>query len=179
MIVICILVIAIGTAVGLLFFTHRGHEIMSDPRQVGPRLSGWIISHPIRSLLTFFTLYILLPLLLLPVWPLQVIGGYVLSHHWGLFRGVTIGVVLCQTAATVSALTTFLFSRWLAADWFHEKVEAKMEKLPRLDENLGHNGFLLVMAPRLMRLMPFALTNYMLGVLTITVADIVLGPFLG
>ncbi len=44
---------------------------------------------------------------------------------------------------------------------------------------LGHNGFLLVMAVRLIHLMPFGLCNYALALTTISLPDVIFGTILG
>jgi uncharacterized membrane protein YdjX (TVP38/TMEM64 family) len=142
-------------------------------------LIAWEQLHPIGVLLTFFALYIVMTLLFLPVWSLQMFCGYTLSRVFGFWRGMILAIALCQLAATIAAMVTFLFSRWLAADWFHKKVETRMAKIRRLDEKLGNNGFLLVMAVRLIHVMPFALSNYAFGLLRITLGDVLLGTLLG
>ena len=54
-----------------------------------------------------------------------------------------------------------------------------MERLRKLDDVLGHNGFLLVMTMRLVHLLPFGLSNYAIGLLKISMTDLVVGTFLG
>lgn len=178
--VFCLLICAIITGVCLLMFTHHGQAIRDDPRHfVNETFLGWIHKHPIHAALWFFGLYILMTLLLLPVWSIQMMCGFALSRIFGTFWGVLVAVVMCQVAATIAALITFHFSHWLAADWFHKKIETKMHKVRLLFEKLGHNGFLLVMAVRLMHMIPFALSNYIFGLLSITSADILIGTLLG
>jgi uncharacterized membrane protein YdjX (TVP38/TMEM64 family) len=179
LIVLCLLFCAIIVAALLLFFTPRGREIMSDPHQIGPDLLRWVTLHPIHASLTFFGLYILLSLLALPVWSLQMFSGYILSRIFRTLPGMFLAILICQITATIAALLTFSFSRWLAADWFHQKIEGRIQKIKSLDQKLGHNGFLLVMAVRLIHVMPFALSNYAFGLLQITLADITIGTFLG
>lgn len=177
--VAALLVLAIAVGISLLFFTRTGHQIMSDPRQVGPGISRWVDGHLLPAFAVFFGLYILLTLLFLPVWSLQALCGYVMCRRYGTSLGLLWGLIICQIAGTAAAIITFYFSRWLAADWFHKKVETRMQKLRSLDEKLGHNGFLLVMAVRLMHVMPFALSNYAFGLLSITAADVFVGTMLG
>ena len=152
---------------------------MSDPREAWPDLVNWAHIHPIHALLWLFGLYIVLTLLLLPVWSLQVFCGYVMTRIWGVHWGLAGAIALCQLAATLAAIITFYFSEWLAAEWLQKKVEAKMHKLRQLDQTLGHNGFLVVMAVRLIHVMPFALSNYAFGMTTITAIDVIVGTLLG
>src|SRR6185436_6076927 len=104
-----------------------------------------------------------LTILGLPVWWLQILAGY------GF--GLLMGVIWSQIGATLGATTVFQISRWLGADWFHQKVESKATKLKAIDERLGHNGLLVVMAVRLMHFLPFAISNYLFGLTTITAID--------
>jgi uncharacterized membrane protein YdjX (TVP38/TMEM64 family) len=177
--VICLLICSIGAALCWLFFSRNGQIILNDPRQIGPHLTGWVELHYLHALIVFLGLYIVLTILFLPVWSLQMLSGYTLVHSLGIWRGLLLAAILCQIAATGSAMIAVTFSRWLAADWYHRKVEMKMHKLRHLDEKLGHNGFLLVMAVRLIHVMPFALSNYAFGLISVTLPDIVIGTLLG
>jgi uncharacterized membrane protein YdjX (TVP38/TMEM64 family) len=177
--VTCLLGIAILVALWVLFFTSWGQGIRSEPREIGPRLTMWVRVHPIHVVLIFLVLYVVMTLLFLPVWSLQMFCGFTLSRILGFWPGMLLAIAICQITATVAAVISFLFSRWLAADWFHKKVEAKMGRIRKLDEQLGNNGFLLVMAVRLIHVMPFALSNYAFGLLPISIGDIVLGTLLG
>jgi uncharacterized membrane protein YdjX (TVP38/TMEM64 family) len=179
LIVIGLLVVGIGVALWVLFFTEWGRQLRRDPHEIGPRLVHWVLMHPVHASLMFFALYVTMTLLFLPVWSLQMFCGYTLSRIFGVWIGFGMAVVICQITGTIAAVATFSFSRWLAADWFHKKVETRMERIKRLDEKLGHNGFLLVMTVRLIHVMPFALSNYAFGLLRITLGDIFVGTLLG
>jgi uncharacterized membrane protein YdjX (TVP38/TMEM64 family) len=174
-----LLICAITTGVCLLIFTRTGYEIRNNPRAVVHHFLVWIQTHPCHAGASFFGLYVLMTLLMLPVWTLQMMCGYALSRIMGTMPGLIVSIAICQIAATISAMIAFHFSRWLAADWFHKKVESKMHKLRTMDEKLGHNGFLLVMAVRVMHVLPFAISNYAFGLLSITAVDVLIGTILG
>jgi uncharacterized membrane protein YdjX (TVP38/TMEM64 family) len=70
-------------------------------------------------------------------------------------------------------------SRWIAADWFHKRIENRMEKIRKLDEMLGHNGLLVVITVRLIHVLPFGLCNYALGITQVSLLDIAIGTLLG
>ena len=179
MLVSLLLIIGVIAALWILFFTEWGRAIRAEPREIGPRLVAWVHAHPIHVLVVFVSLYIVMTLLFLPVWSLQMFCGFTLSRIFGFWPGLLMAIGLCQITGTIAAIITFYFSRWLAADWFHKKVEAKMTKIRHLDEKLGHNGFLLVMLVRLIHVMPFALSNYAFGLLSISAGDILFGTLLG
>jgi uncharacterized membrane protein YdjX (TVP38/TMEM64 family) len=177
--VFCLLICAVVAGVCWLMFTERGAEIRDNPRHFVETFLGWIRRHPVHAGLWFFGVYILMTLLLLPCWSLQIMCGFALSRIFGILWGIIVAVAVCQVAATVAAIITFSFSHWLASDWFHKKVESRIRKLQSLDDKLGNNGFLLVMAVRLMHMIPFAFSNYAFGLLKITSADILIGTLLG
>jgi uncharacterized membrane protein YdjX (TVP38/TMEM64 family) len=112
-----------------------------------------------------------LSVLVLPVWWLQVVSGYVL--------GLTGGVILCDIGATLGAVATIAVSQWIAADWFRTTIEPKIGKLHELRGKLGHNGMIVVMAVRLLHLVPFGVSNYAFGMINLRKRDVALGTALG
>ncbi len=167
----CLLVSAIVAALVLLLGTARGRQIAHHPQIIGQDVQRWTAAHPYGSPLIVIAVYIAATLLLLPVWWIQVLAGCGFGLLWG--------VIWCDLGATLAAVLTLQLSRWLAADWYHAKVEPRLQKLRRLDEKLGHNGFLVVMAVRLIHVLPFSLSNYFFGLTRITLIDVAMGTFLG
>jgi uncharacterized membrane protein YdjX (TVP38/TMEM64 family) len=108
---------------------------------------------------------------MLPVWWLQILAGY----GFGLLGGV----LWCEVGATLGSVAAMHVSRWIAADFFHRRVESRLKKLRELDEKLGHNGFLVVIAVRLMHFMPVGVCNYVFGLTTISTIDVIIGTVLG
>ena len=170
-IVLLLLVAAIATAVVLLTCTERGQWVTGHPHEAGHEFQHWVQHHRLLAPLIFIALYTILVLLMLPVWWMQILAGY------GF--GLVIGVAFSQIGATIGATGGMLISRFIAADWFHQRVETRLKKLRDIDEKMGHNGFLVVMAVRLMHFIPIGISNYVFGLTAITVADVVVGTVLG
>lgn len=168
---LCLLICLIAAGVTLLFFHPVGQEILHQPRSVARRVHSWVQVHWLVAPAAMIGLYIVLALAALPVWWLQVITGYVM--------GIAGGIACSEAAATIGAVITSRFARWLAGDWFHQKIESKMRKLAALDEKMGHNGFLMVMAVRLSHVLPFSLSNYAFGLSRISMRDVAVGTLLG
>jgi len=63
---------------------------------------------------------------------------------------------MSQISYTLAAIATTKLAPLAGGDLVHEKIEARREKLRRLDERLGHNGLLVVMAVRLSHVIPLA-----------------------
>jgi uncharacterized membrane protein YdjX (TVP38/TMEM64 family) len=142
-----------------------------DPHAIGLHARQWVAHHRIIAPAAFVALYVLLSLSLLPIWWLQVTAGYAF--------GLLVGVIYCEIASVAAATITVALSHWLAGEWIHEKIEARREKLRRLDEKMGSNGLLIIMAVRLAHIMPFAISNYFFGLTRITLRDTMIGTFLG
>ncbi len=156
----------------LLFNTERGQKILDDPRKLAADVHAIVRHHRFTAPLIFLVVYIVVASLgILPVWWMQIFAGI----GFGLVSGAFWSLV----GATVSAALTVRLSRWIAGDWFHSRVESRMERLRKLDRTLGHNGFLVVMTTRLIHLLPFGLCNYALGLIDVSMPDVILGTFLG
>jgi len=161
-----LLALAIACAI-LLFGTQRGRYLVHHPK----RILDYVHAHRLLILLGFVAFYLLMGLLAMPVWWLQVLAGY-------LF-GLVYGILATQVISTIAAVATRNLAHWLAGDFVHDKLEAKREKVRKLDEKLGHNGLLVVMAVRLSHVIPFGLSNYLFGLSRISTMDVGIGTFLG
>src|SRR5581483_11005214 len=93
--------------------------------------------------------------------------------------GLILGVFWCEIAAAAASALTVWVSRFLAADWFHRRVESKMAKLREIDEKMGHNGLLVVIGVRLAHFLPFGICNYALGLTRVSTLDVFVGTLIG
>ena len=150
----------------VMFKTPFGEKVR-DRRLV----AEWVRAHRVIAPLLLVAAYVLLSVLMLPVWWLQVLSGYCF--------GLVLGVLWCEVGAIIGAVLSLLLSRWLVGQWFHERFESRMAKLHNINEKLGHNGLLVVMGVRLCHLLPFGLSNYLFGLTRITIIDVALGTFGG
>jgi uncharacterized membrane protein YdjX (TVP38/TMEM64 family) len=171
LIVMSLLIAAIIAAVWYASATETGRQVMLHPREFGDEARGWVVGHPVVAPLIFFGLYLLCALLLLPIWWIQVLAGFAFGLVWGC--------IYTLAAAASASTITMLFSRWLAGEWFRERIESRMDRVRRLEEKLGHNGLLVVMAIRLMYFLPFGISNYLLGLTRITALEVFIGSILG
>jgi uncharacterized membrane protein YdjX (TVP38/TMEM64 family) len=169
--VVAVLAATLGVVIWFIFFTSQGGRLREDPHQFGQDAQAWVARHGVWAPLIFVLVYIAAALCLLPVWWLQVIAGYGFGIAWGIAWSIVGATAASAAGATVC--------RVIASDWFHEKVEAKRAKLRDIDERLGHNGFLVVMATRLMHFVPFGPANYLFGLTRISLRDVMLGTLLG
>jgi uncharacterized membrane protein YdjX (TVP38/TMEM64 family) len=134
-------------------------------------VNAWVRQHRLIAPAILVTLYVILAVLMLPVWWLQALAGYCLGLFWG--------IVWCEMGAVIGATLSLILSRWLVGQWFRQRYESRMAKLHAFNEKLGHNGLLVVMGVRLCHMLPFGLSNYLFGLTRITIMDVVLGTLGG
>lgn len=166
-----VLIGAIVAAFAWFTCTEHGRYLTHHPHEAGKEFQAWVSGHRTIAPLTYIGIFVLLCVLMLPVWWLQILAGY------GF--GMIMGIVWTELGATLGAVTAMMISRWIAYDWFHRRVEGRLKKLRELDEKMGHNGLLVVIAIRLMHFMPVGISNYVFGLTTITPADVTVGTLLG
>lgn len=158
-------------AVYFFLFTTTGQRLRADPRALGVDFHHLVSRHPILSLLLMIVIYVLLTSLMAPVWWVQVLAGYAFGFTWGTVYSVL--------AATCGAVVAFAISRFVAADFFHQRVESHLSRLRRIDDHLGNNGLLVVMVIRLLHFIPFGISNYLFGLTPIRMVDVAVGTALG
>jgi uncharacterized membrane protein YdjX (TVP38/TMEM64 family) len=160
-------------AVWFLFATKTGVQLRHENmRALGNDVRQFIHRVPVSAPAVYLGVYIVVAFtVFLPIWPMQVLAGI----GFGLYQGTAI----CLIGSTIATGIAMVLSRWIAADWFRQRVESKMQRVKKVDEALGHNGLLFVMTVRLIPLLPFGLFSYTLGLSTVSFVDAILGTFLG
>jgi uncharacterized membrane protein YdjX (TVP38/TMEM64 family) len=168
---IAVLLILLCGAIYFLFFTAPGQELRGNRKQLEADVRAMVHRHRLIAPAMFLSTYLLFAVLALPIWWLELIAGMA----FGLWAGTFWSVI----GGTIGATITVIISRWIAAEWFHERIESRMDRLRKLDQTLGHNGLLVVMTVRLIHLLPFGLCNYALGLVNVRLTEVILGTFLG
>jgi len=171
--VVLVVVLAglVATAVYLLFGTEWGARLRQDPHAAGAEFAAWVAGHPVSAPAIFVGLYVLAACSMLPVWWLQILAGY----GFGMYAGVGWSLA----GAMLGALASFAMSRGLLAHWVRETFEARHAKLKQIDEKMGHNGLMVVMAARLTHVIPFGVSNYVFGLTRINWIEVAIGTVLG
>jgi uncharacterized membrane protein YdjX (TVP38/TMEM64 family) len=170
-VVFVLFISAIVAAAILLFGTERGQELLSNPHRHGHHIRDWVVAHPYSAPAIYIVLFIVLGVLLLPIWWLEILAGY------GF--GLTMGVGWSMIASIIAATGAAAMSRFLMAEWFHKRVESHLVRLRQLDERLGHNGLLVVSMVRLAHFIPFGPANAVFGITRVSLRDVALGTLLG
>ena len=165
LILVGIVLLAVA-AVWFLRFTDTGREMFTRDHA-----RQWTAEHRLIAPIALIVIYILLAILALPVWWLQILAGVC----FGLYYGGG----LCLIAATLGSGLTAWLAQWSAGDFFAARVESKMAKLRWLEEKVDRNGFVVVLLVRMLHLLPFGISNYILGLFHVPVRTIMLGTLIG
>lgn len=129
-------------------------------------LRGWVDALGPWGPLAFVLTFIVLTSLLLPGWPLNVLGGALFGALWG--------GVLTSLASTLAAAVPFLISRYLARD-FVMNTARRHPKFDALYCALGEEAnWKIVAAVRLSHALPYGLQNYLLGLTPVRLLPYVL-----
>jgi uncharacterized membrane protein YdjX (TVP38/TMEM64 family) len=170
-ILLVLLIVAIATAVSLLFGTNQGQEIRRDTQENRQAVREWVSAHPYTAPTAYVLLVVVVGLLALPVWWLQIVAGFAF--------GMGMGIVWSQVGVTLTATCTASLSRFLLAEWFRTRVEKRVSQIRALNEKLGHHGLLVVWAVRWAHFIPTGLSNYAFGLTPISLLDITVGTAIG
>jgi uncharacterized membrane protein YdjX (TVP38/TMEM64 family) len=171
MVLILLLLALIAAVVYVIFETPIGARFRERPDSLRVEFREWVRAHRVIAPAAFIALYIVVSLCLIPVWWLGLLAGFAFGLAFGMVWSIVGGVA--------GACCCFAVSQTLLADYFQRKFEARHAKLRELDEKMGHNGLLVVMAARLMHFLPFGPSNYLFGITRINVVEVAVGTLLG
>ncbi|MFU8778130.1 MAG: FAD-containing oxidoreductase [Roseovarius sp.] len=127
------------------------------------RVGGW-------QYLLFVSAYVGAALLPFPTTVLSMASGAV----WGLY----VGTAMTVASATLAACVPFALSRWLG----RRAAQALVQKNPAAhtcDRFAGRNGFMAVLAMRLIPVLPWDVVNYLSGLCGIRFRDYLLASVIG
>jgi len=123
-----------------------------------------------RGVLLFAAVYVLVTLLLGPVWLLTLIAG--------LTYPLPAAVALVSVVSTFAAAAAFLIARYFV----RRRIEAIASRNPRfaaVDRAVGAKGWRIVFLLRLSPLVPYSFSNYFYGVTAIRFWPYVLSSWIG
>jgi uncharacterized membrane protein YdjX (TVP38/TMEM64 family) len=150
------------------FFLLRGFGWDSLARHQA-QLADWVGVHPVESAGLFVAAYIATAALSLPQGALLTVAG-------GLLFGTVLGCALTITGATIGASILLLVVR----SAFAQTLERHRDRIPRqVQTRLARDGFLYLLALRLVPLFPFWVVNLAAAIAGIRLAVFVPATFLG
>ena len=130
----------------------------------------WLAQHPVMGRAVLLGLFIVGALLLLPISPLLMGGGFV--------YGFVEGLVLVWLGTNLAALTAFGASRFLVRDWAAGRVR-NHPQLGALDQALEDQAFAVVFLTRLCLFLPFNPMNLAWGLTAVRLRHYFLATALG
>lgn len=130
-----------------------------------PGFTAWVDSLGAWAPAAFVAGYVVATVAMMPAFLLTIAGGAV----FGLVRGA----VLVFVGSTVGAVLAFLLGRTILRDWVAKQI-AKNPTMVAIDRVVGQEGFKLMILLRLSGIAPFVLTNYAMGVTSVTLRQFVI-----
>ena len=131
-----------------------------------PTFTAWVSSLGFWGPIAFIAIYVLGVVCLMPVFLLTIASGAVF--------GVVRASFFVMTGSLIGAFCAFLISRYLIRDTVARRI-AKNPKLAAIDRAVGEDGRRLVFFLRLSPVVPFVLSNYVLGVTRVKLVDFLIG----
>ncbi|TFD99932.1 TVP38/TMEM64 family protein [Jeotgalibacillus sp. R-1-5s-1] len=132
------------------------------------RIRNWILSFGMLAPLLYVLFYSARPFILFP--------ASVLSLAGGLAFGPVYGTLLTITGATAGAILAFMFAKKAGA----RRIETKLgDRGRKLQDQLEHNGFFIVLLLRLVPIFNFDLISYAAGASKIRLLPFSLATLIG
>jgi len=151
--------------VGMLLPIGMGLGISRLVSPYLPEFTAWVHTLGSWAPVAFVVGYVAVCVFMLPAFLLTMAGGAVF--------GVVKGSLLVVLGSTLGATTAFLLGRTVLRTWVAAQM-ARNATLVAMDRIIGQEGLRLMFLLRLSGIVPFVLTNYAMGVTTVTLRDFVL-----
>lgn len=135
------------------------------------RMRSAIEENPLKGMMWFLILSLMVKLLFVPASPLSLLGGY-------LFGG-TIGTILSVTSITIASLIIFFIGRFLGRGFVRDLLEEKYSQLQKYDDMLARNGMVATVFFRIVPTLPLSAVNLGLAITRIKLSDFIFGTIVG
>jgi len=145
-------------------------NLIANPQDTLQNVVDYVQDMGPAGALYFGVIYLVAEILAVPATPLTLSAGY-------LF-GLTKGVAIVLTAASIAASFAFVVGKTVLRCWVEDILEQKPE-FAKIDKAIGREGFKLLLLVRLSPIFPFALSNYLYGASSIDFASYFWGTVLG
>jgi len=130
---------------------------------------GFILSYGDLAALCFVILFSLKPILVfVPTSILSIIAGSIFGPFTGL--------CLCMISSFFSSTLAFFLARFLGKPFVDKTIGGRALKL---DENIGENGFIIILLMRLSIIFPYDALSYACGLSKMKYRDYILGTMIG
>jgi uncharacterized membrane protein YdjX (TVP38/TMEM64 family) len=153
-----ILIALIGAVIAAFFIFDLDRFASLDAlKATVDSLRAWIASNFWLAWISFIGLYIVVAALSLP-------GAAILTLAAGALFGLLWGSIAASIGSTIGATLAFLAARFLLRDWFVNKFGSK---LASFEQGVRKEGWLYLLALRLVPAVPFMVVNSVMGLTAI------------
>lgn len=128
-------------------------------------LRDWVSGFGVAAPLIYILIYIAACLLMLPGFPVTLIGA--------LAFGPIFGTVFTSIGATLGATAAFLVARYTARNMV-ENWLGHQERFQRIDRGVKNQGWRMLVVTRMVPLFPFNMQNFAYGLTSISLSTYVL-----
>ena len=125
-------------------------QVLKDSQQA---IADYRAQFPLRALLLYFALYVLITAVSLP-------GAALLTLAGGAVFGLWWGTLVVSFASTIGATAAFLIARFMLRDWVSARFGAR---LAAIDEGVRREGAFYLFTLRLVPVFPFFMVNLLSG----------------
>ena len=154
---------------GFFFFDLHQYFDFSYIKSKQQAITDYFHTHPVKTSLIFFFIYIAVAGLSLP-------GAGILSILAGAIFGLALGVAIVLLAATIGATIAFWFSRYI----FHDFVQDRFgDKLRAINKGIERDGAFYLFTLRLIPIFPFFIINLVMGLTPMRTIVFAVTSFLG
>ena len=154
---------------GFFFFDLHQYFDFSYIKSKQQAITDYFHTHPVKTSLIFFLIYIAVAGLSLP-------GAGILSILAGAIFGLALGVAIVLLAATIGATIAFWFSRYI----FHDFVQDRFgDKLRAINKGIERDGAFYLFTLRLIPIFPFFIINLVMGLTPMRTIVFAVTSFLG
>lgn len=165
-----ILVILIVSSLVFFILDHFGINDRGSLKNIKLRdIIHFLKGYGRYSAIIFILIYSLKPLV-------GIIPASLLSVASGILFGTFLGTLYTMIGAAIGATVAFYFARFLGKDFVDKILKGK---LALLDENIGKNGFRIILLMRLSVIFPFDPLSYAAGLSKMSYKDFILGTIIG
>ncbi|KAH8738853.1 hypothetical protein FG386_002308 [Cryptosporidium ryanae] len=109
-----------------------------------------------------------------PLEPIVVSASYLLSKAYGNRFGVALSLVIAISSVEISSILTVYFIRAFVSEPVRDSIK-RSSYFSSMNAVVGKRGALLVALVRLIPLIPFSATNYLLGIMDTSYPSILVG----
>jgi uncharacterized membrane protein YdjX (TVP38/TMEM64 family) len=149
-----VLLVVMAVLVAAYFLFDLGaYADLDYLKQIRADALNYVATHPVRSSLVYFGVYVLVTGLSLP-------GAAIMTLAGGAVFGLLWGVVLVSFASTIGASVAMLIARTLLRDWVQDRFA---DQLHAVNAGLARDGGFYLFGLRMVPLFPFFVINLVMG----------------